>query len=120
MTIQMRDSLVSTVGAGAEPGKKTVFEMFPVTCPVCHDDGRDVTMGFLDHTLHFGDPIIRTVAPTEDSQGTAKADRVTAGMPLTGSLDDAAYLSCTEPGCGRRFGPYTARYLRYQLLRSWR
>ena len=33
--------------------------MFPVTCPACRDAGREVTMGFLDHTLRFGDPIIR-------------------------------------------------------------
>lgn len=101
----------------------TIFGMFRVTCPVCSagsDDfvGREVTIGFLDHTLRFGDPIIRAAASTAGSLGDPTAPA--AGEPLTANLDDVAYLTCPEPECGRQSGPYTARELRHQLLRSWR
>ena len=97
--------------------RKTVFGMFPVTCRVCsakcdQDGGRKVPIGFLDHTLHLGDPIIRAA-----STGDLGAPAV--GVPLTVDLDDVTYLTCSEPDCGRQFGPYTARDLRHRLLRSW-
>jgi hypothetical protein len=91
--------------------------MFPVTCPVCRDAGRQVTIGFLDHTLRFGDPIIRAFS---SGLGEAVPAHRVIGEPLTGSLDGVAYLSCSDSACGRRFGPYTARDLRRRLLRSWR
>jgi hypothetical protein len=84
---------------------------------MCQDAGREVTMGFLDHTLRFGDPIIRACS---SGRGEAVPAYPVIGEPLTASLDGVAYLSCTDPACGRRFGPYTARNLRHRLLRSWR
>ena len=107
----------ATVEPVGEAGERTVFAMFPVTCPVCRDAGREVTMGFLDHTLRFGDPIIRACSTPA---GEPLPANPVIGEPLTGSLDGVAYLSCTHSACGRRFGPYTARDLRRRLLRSWR
>ena len=88
--------------------RQTVFGMFLVTCPVCsarrdqaggtQAGGRAVAIGFLDHTLRFGDPIIRAVATGD--RGVREV-----GVPLTADLDDVTYLNCTEPDCGRRFGP---------------
>ena len=98
-------------------GEKAVFAMFRITCPVCRAAGRAVTMGFLDHTLRFGDPIIR--ACSSPRVEVVRANPV-IGEPLTESLDGIAYLSCPDSACGRRFGPYTARDLRRRLLRSWR
>ena len=97
--------------------RQTVFGMFPVTCPVCsagcdQRGERAVAIGFLDHTLRFGDPIIRAAA-------TGDLGVREVGVPLTADLDDITYLNCTEPDCGRQFGPYTARDLRHRLLRSW-
>ena len=108
-------------GPAVEPvgtaGERAVFAMFPITCPVCRDAGRAVTMGFLDHTLRFGDPIIRACpAPRVE---VVRATSV-IGEPLTDSFDGIAYLWCPDSACGRRFGPYTARDLRRRLLRSWR
>jgi hypothetical protein len=97
--------------------ERTVFAMFPVRCPVCRDAGREVTMGFLDHTMRPGDPIIRACS---SPLGEAVQAKPVIGEPLTGSLDGVAYLSCPDSACGRRFGPYTARDLRRRLLRSWR
>ena len=101
------------VGSAVEP--KAIFGMFPLTCPACQDAGRELTMGFLDHTLRFGDPIIRACSPRVGE--AAGLDAV--GEPLTGSLDDLAYLFCPDFGCGRQFGPYSAREFRHRLLRSW-
>ena len=99
----------------ARPPGKAIFGMFPLTCPACQDEGRELTMGFLDHTLRFGDPIIRACSPRVGE--AAGLDAV--GEPLTGSLDDLAYLFCPDFGCGRQFGPYSAREFRHRLLRSW-
>ena len=98
----------------ARPPGKAIFGMFPLTCPACQDAGRELTMGFLDHTLRFGDPIIRACSPRV---GEAGLDAV--GEPLTGSFDDLAYLFCPDVDCGRQFGPYSAREFRHRLLRSW-
>ena len=105
-------SAVQPVGPVVEP--KAIFGMFPLTCPACQDAGRELTMGFLDHTLRFGDPIIRACSPRV---GEAGLDAV--GEPLTGSFDDLAYLFCPDVDCGRQFGPYSAREFRHRLLRSW-
>ena len=106
----------------AKPGGRTVFAMFPITCPACRDAGREVTMAFLDHTLRFGDPIIRARSSPlgEAVPAQSVAAHPVIGEPLTADLDGAAYLSCPDRGCGRRSGPYTARDLRHRLLRSWR
>ena len=96
-----------------------VFALFPVSCPACHGSGREAIMGFLDHTLHLGDPIIRAVPAGGAGFPTGSA-LAPVGEALTSSFDDVVYLSCPNADCGGRFGPYTARELRHQLLRNWR
>ena len=110
-----RSELLLGVGSG-----KDIFGTFPIACPACHDAGHEVTMGFLDHTLRFGDPIIRAAAFADGGPDRPGATLCAVGEPLTECFDDVAYLSCTDTQCGRRFGPYTARDLRHRLLRSWR
>lgn len=112
-----RPAVEPVVKPGGKAAGRTIFAMFPVTCPVCQDAGREVTMGFLDHTLRFGDPIIRACSSSLPEAGLGNP---VIGEPLTDSLDGVVHLCCPDPACGRRFGPYTSRDLRRRLLRSWR
>lgn len=92
-----------------------------ITCPICRDAGRDVTIGFLHEDRR--DRVKRLKAVERTPSGLLDPDEPDDGLPrmagrfVTDSRDEAVHLTCPHPACGRTTGPHTAQAM-FRRLRA--